>query len=80
MAEQEGDAIHAYEESARFGIRDKAAFFNLGILYYNHHRLDDAIVSLQRAAEVDAVDTLISTNLKMMIGRRSKQTSLKKQP
>jgi tetratricopeptide (TPR) repeat protein len=77
LSDQEENAMHAYEESARHGIRDKAAFFNLGVLYYNHSRLDDAIAVLQRAAEVDSADTLISSNLRMMLERKSAGHSLR---
>ncbi|HCV43840.1 MAG TPA: hypothetical protein DGH68_10190 [Bacteroidetes bacterium] len=71
LGSQDENAMRAYEESARLGIRDKAAFFNLGILYYNRHRLDDAIAMLQRAATIDSADTLISSNLKLMIARKA---------
>jgi hypothetical protein len=78
LAGQKENAMHAYEGSARHGIRDKAAFFNLGVLYYNRHRLDDAIAMLQQAAAIDPSDTLISSNLGMMIAKRASGGSPRK--
>lgn len=70
---REGDAIHAYEESIHYGIHDKAAFFNLGVLYYNHHRPDDAVTALTRASALDPADTLVSSTLRLMESKKAEE-------
>jgi Flp pilus assembly protein TadD len=70
--------MHAYEQSAKHGIRDKSALFNLGVLYSNYYRLNDAIMMLQRAAAIDSSDTLITSNLGLMVAKRASDGSPQK--